>query len=63
MIRDVLRQKLADALAIVPPKLTRREVRLPAVPRKALAVVGMRRAGKSTFLWQCLADRLTAGVK
>ena len=62
MIRDVLRQKLADALAIVPPKLTRREVRLPAVPRKALAVVGMRRAGKSTFLWQCLADRLTAGV-
>ena len=62
MIRDVLRQKLADALAVGPPQLTRREVRLPAVPRKALAVVGMRRAGKSTFLWQCLADRLAAGV-
>jgi hypothetical protein len=27
-----------------------------------MAVVGMRRSGKTTFLWQCLADRLAAGV-
>jgi hypothetical protein len=42
--------------------MTRRDVRLPAVRGKALAVIGMRRSGKSTFLWQCLADRLAAGA-
>ena len=29
---------------------------------KARAVIGMRRAGKTSFLYQCLADRLAAGV-
>lgn len=42
------------------PALTRRSTRLPQVPGKAHAIIGMRRSGKSTFLWQCLADRLTA---
>ncbi|MBI5627488.1 MAG: ATP-binding protein, partial [Candidatus Rokubacteria bacterium] len=51
----MLRQKLADGLSSPPPPLTRRELRLPAVPGKALAVVGVRRSGKTTFLWQCLA--------
>ena len=27
-----------------------------------MAVIGMRRSGKTTFLWQCLADRLKAGT-
>jgi predicted AAA+ superfamily ATPase len=61
-MRDVLRQKIADALAASPPPLTRRDVRLPAVRGKAFAVIGMRRSGKTTFLWQCLADRLSAGT-
>jgi len=42
--------------------LTRREIRLPGVPGKALAVIGMRRSGKSCFLWQCLEDSLAAGA-
>jgi hypothetical protein len=25
-------------------------------------VTGVRRSGKSTFLWQCIADRLSAGT-
>jgi predicted AAA+ superfamily ATPase len=61
-MRDVLRQKIADALVTPPPLMTRRDVRLPAVRGKALAVIGMRRSGKTTFLWQCLADRLVAGA-
>lgn len=40
---------------------TRRDIRLPGIAGKAIAVVGMRRAGKTTFLKQCLADRLKAG--
>ena len=61
-MREVIRQKLADALAFEPPSMTRREARLPAIPRKARAVVGMRRSGKTWFLWQCLRDRLNAGA-
>jgi predicted AAA+ superfamily ATPase len=61
-MREVLRQKIADALVTSPPPMTRRDVRLPSVRGKALAVIGMRRSGKTTFLWQCLGDRLAAGA-
>jgi len=54
--------KVADSLGAAVPKLTRRDVHLPAIPGKVLAVIGMRRSGKTTFLWQCLADRLAKGV-
>jgi predicted AAA+ superfamily ATPase len=60
-ILNTLKEKLADALAAPVPELTRREIRLPQVPGKAMAVIGMRRSGKSCFLWQCLGDLLTAG--
>ncbi len=61
-MRDLIRQKLADSLAADPPKLTRREARVPALPRRAHAVIGMRRAGKTCYLQQCLRDRLDAGT-
>ena len=60
--RPIVRQLLADALAASVPAHTRRDVYVPGIKGKALAVVGMRRSGKTTFLWQCLADRLAAGV-
>jgi len=61
-MRDVIRQKLVEALALKPPRMTRREARLPAIPNKVHAVIGMRRAGKTWFLYQCLQDRLAAGT-
>ena len=61
-IRHVLSQRITDALTAPVPALTRRDVRLPAIPGKAHAVIGMRRSGKSTFLWQCLAERLATGT-
>jgi len=57
-IRKTLIQKLNDALVTEVPELTRREIRLPAVPGKAIAVIGMRRSGKTCFLSQCMADLL-----
>jgi uncharacterized protein len=42
--------------------MARRDVRLSEVRGKALAVIAMRRSGKSTFLRQFLADRLAAGA-
>lgn len=52
-LHPVLAEKLNAALAPMPLfKETRRDARLPAVPGKAHAVIGMRRAGKTTFLRQ-----------
>lgn len=58
---DLLRLKLAESLAADPPALTRRDVRLPGIPGKALAVIGVRRGGKTSFLAQHRADRLASG--
>lgn len=57
-LHPILLEKLNAALAPVsPPRLTLRDARLPAVPGKVHAVIGMRRAGKTTFLRQLLAER------
>jgi len=61
-MQALIRQKIIDSLAAPVPSFTRRDVRLPRVRGKAIAVIGMRRTGKTTFLWQVLADRLSAGT-
>jgi len=61
-MQKLIRQKIVDALAASPPSLTRRDTRIPQVPGKAVAVIGPRRAGKTTFLWQVLAERLAAAT-
>lgn len=60
--RAIIRQKILDAQARELPALTHRDVWLPSVPGKAIAVIGMRRAGKTSFLWQLLAQRHGLGV-
>ena len=60
--REVLRAKLDESLATRARLLTRRDVRLPAIPGKAFAVIGVRRSGKTSFLAQCRADRLHRGA-
>ena len=57
-MQEIIRLKLADALELPFPELTVREARLSMIPRKAHAVIGMRRAGKTYFLYQCLQERL-----
>lgn len=44
------------------PKLTPREASTAPLEEKSRAIIGMRRAGKTTFLYQCLAARLADGV-
>jgi predicted AAA+ superfamily ATPase len=61
-MRELIRQKIVDSLAAPVPAFTRRDIRLPGVPGKAVAVIGMRRTGKTTFLWQVLADRVSQGT-
>ena len=57
-LHPVLAEKLSAALAPIGPQaLTRRDARLSPVPGKVHAVIGMRRAGKTTFLRQLLEQR------
>src|SRR5712692_2813883 len=57
-LHPILAEKLSAALAAASPfVLTRRDALLPKVPGKVHAVIGMRRAGKTTFLRQLLRER------
>jgi hypothetical protein len=57
-LHPVLLEKLNAAAGLAsPPPLTRRDASLPAMPGKVHAVIGMRRAGKTTFLRQLQAAR------
>ena len=44
------------------PPLTRRDIRLPAISGKATAVIGMRRTGKTTFIWQVIGQRVKQSI-
>ncbi len=60
--RAVIRQKIVDSIARPMPALTQRDTWLPVVSKKAIAVIGMRRAGKTSLLWQIMAQQLGKGV-
>lgn len=60
--RRIIRQKIVDSLAEPPSKLTLRDIWVPVVPNKAVAVIGMRRTGKTSLLRRLLADRLAGGT-
>lgn len=59
MNRETLATQLADLL---PEKLTARTLELPAVPGRADVVTGMRRSGKTRFLYQLLREHLDKGT-
>jgi predicted AAA+ superfamily ATPase len=57
-LHPVLAEKLSAALdPVAQAAFTQRDAALPAVPGKVHAVIGMRRAGKTTFLRQLQEDR------
>jgi hypothetical protein len=62
-LRATLAEKLAESLTGTIPAGTPRLLHgTVALPGKATAVVGMRRAGKTTFLHQLRRERLESGV-
>lgn len=60
-IEEIIRDKILLALETPPPDLTRRDQTVPGVSGKAFVVIGMRRAGKTTFLHQHRADLIASG--
>ena len=61
-MKAIVQQRLADSMALNLPTLVEREARLPKIPKKAFAVIGMRRAGKTYFLFQQMGRLLIQGV-
>jgi predicted AAA+ superfamily ATPase len=62
-VLTAIRQKLGDAIKTPFPVMVRREASPALLAGKAQAIIGMRRAGKTFFLKQCLADRLDRGIE
>jgi predicted AAA+ superfamily ATPase len=63
-LRALLAEKLADSLTVPFPAATLRRVHgTVSFPGKATAVIGMRRAGKTTFLHQLRRERHERGIE
>lgn len=61
-MKTIIQQRLADAVTMDLPELIERECRLPKIPNKAYAIIGMRRTGKTYFLYQTMQRCLEQGV-
>ena len=62
-MEQIIRQKLADSLELVIPDLIpRSSIYVPEIPNKAKAIVGMRRTGKTSYLFQKISEFLVAGT-
>ena len=60
--QEAIRVKIEESVTCALPEMTRRDVYVPPVKGKTIAVIGPRRGGKTTFLWQNLAQRAAAGT-
>lgn len=62
-LEQILKEKILLGVEPARQNFIRRDLTLPNIKGKAIAVIGMRRAGKTTFLHQCRADFINAGRK
>ena len=60
-LEQILKEKLLSAVELPVAPLTRRDIALPDIAGKAFAVIGMRRAGKTSYLQQCRGDLINQG--
>ena len=61
-MNTLLEQLIADFHERPLPSLTHREAALPALPGKIDAVIGMRRSGKTWFLFEAMQHYLNRGI-
>ncbi len=61
-METIIEQLIADFHERTLPSLTRRHIQLPWLPGKIDTVVGMRRSGKTWFLFQVISDLLGKGT-
>ncbi len=61
-METIIEQLIADFDERNLPELTRRHVQMPWLKNKIDTVIGMRRSGKTWFLYQTISDLLSKGV-
>jgi hypothetical protein len=61
-LSELIDRLIADFQERDLPRVTRRDVSLPGLPGKADVVIGMRRSGKTWFLYQQIQDRIASGI-
>ena len=61
-MRNIIQHRLADSVSMDLPELTEREFLVPEIPNKVYSVLGMRRAGKTYFLYQIMKRHMADGV-
>lgn len=61
-MEKIIEQLIADFYERNLPVITRRQARLPGLSGKIDSVIGMRRTGKTWFLFQTIADLLKSGT-
>ncbi len=61
-MRILVEQIIVDFHERQLPKLTRRECRLPLIRGKIDTVIGMRRTGKTSLLFQLMQDYMEQGI-
>ena len=62
-LKEALTEKLAESLVLDLPRGTPRSIHgATGLPAKATVIIGMRRAGKTTFLHQLRRERVARGV-
>ncbi len=60
-LKQIIQEKILSSIEAPLPVLTERDVELPSIQGKAITIIGMRRAGKTSFLHQCRANSIQAG--
>ncbi|MBW8878508.1 MAG: AAA family ATPase, partial [Acidobacteria bacterium] len=61
-LAELIDRLIADFQERELPRVTPRDFSLPELPGKADVVVGMRRSGKTWFLYQQIGDRIANGI-
>jgi len=61
-LRNIVQHRLADAVSMDLPDLKERECRLPEIQNKVYSVIGMRRSGKTYFLYQTMKLLCASGI-
>lgn len=62
-MKEIIQQLLSDALTMALPEPVQRDCRIPEIPGKTHAVIGMRRTGKTFFLFQRMHHYLQQGIE